>query len=210
MLEIVESSKHSVGLVARAMSQPMGTTKEKSPETANADPEEGSNKLGKKQSSPDEAKVAACKEIASDTRKRKEVEDVEEANVSKQQEDTEMNQDRGAADEMKEIEDEDDDDAPIVIGLEEAEEEAKATKKIWNATSRRRGAFRRGLVRCVMVKHEAYLKGLGPDFQEFDPLKEGQWHPGFPIASLSLADVLKAAEEAAEQLASAEQSGRVK
>ena len=210
VVEIVEGSKHSVGLVSRAMSQPMGTTGEKPPDAAGTDQTEGLGKPQKRRSSPDESPVAGSEDIAPDTSRKDEELGARNANAQNQQENREVGGDGSVADVgVEDLEDEDD-DSPIVVGMEEAEEEAKATKKIWNATSRRRGAFRRGLVRCVMVMHEAHLTKLGPDFQDYDPLKEGQWHAGFSVASLTLADVLRAAEKAAEQLAGAEQSGRIK
>ena len=209
VLEIVEGSKHSVGLVARAMSQPMGTTEEKSPDEPKAIQIEGSGKPRAEQSSLDEPKAAGSEHLAPDISKKRGDSEAREADASSLEEDTEMTEATGITNDAEGFEDEDNDNS-IVVGLEEAEEEAKASKKIWNATSRRRGAFRRGLVRCVMLLHEAHLKRLGPDFQDYDPLREGQWHAGFPVATLTLADILKAAEEAAEQLANAEQSGRVK
>ena len=105
---------------------------------------------------------------------------------------------------------EEDEEAALkaLLGIEDAEEEVKTTKKIWNATSRRRGAFRRGLVRCVMLMHEAFLRKLGA--ADFDPLREGSWHEGFPIADLPISAVLKATEDAGKQLDQFEQSGRIK
>ena len=164
MIEVVDGSKHSVGLIARAMSQGMSTK----PSLTAAD-----------SSAKAEQETEPMTEEAEDTI------DVDDLNVSEG--------DRG-----------------LGISLQESEEDAKSSKKIWNATARRRGAFRRGLVRCVMLKHEAYLKSLGQQSQEHDPLKEGRWHEKFPVASLSLAGLLKAAQEAAEQLADSEKSGRIK
>ena len=207
VLEIVESSKHSVGLVARAMSQPMGTTTEQS--SAQKDRQEEGKDFQEKQSSHQDAETASADEEVPDTSKRKAESAANSDAPILPQEDTVMTKEQRDADDVQDEEDEDT-DGPIFVSMEEAEEEAKATKKIWNATSRRRGAFRRGLVRCVMVMHEAFLKRLGADYQDYDPLKEGQWHADFPVASLSMAEVLKAAEDASEQLASAEQSGRVK
>ncbi len=213
VLEIVEGSKHSVGLIARAMSQPMGTTAEQNLEAGQADGDEEGQNAHEGGLNPEEEKLADSQKERLGTSKDMPKSEERTKKGRAQQErrgETEEEAATRISEEQEGEEDDEDMEAPIVIGLEEAEEEAKATKKIWNATSRRRGAFRRGLVRCVMVMHEAFLKQLGPDYQDFDPLKEGQWQAGFSVASLSLAEVLKAAEEAAEQLASAEQSGRVK
>lgn len=209
VVEIVDSSKHSVGLIARAMSEPSNLPMVQ-PAT---EPSKGgagkADKGGIKQNSKKPAEAArqeggtsSAKDAASHSGRVNGVsqEGAESAEESKDSEgvtDLEEEEDKGI-------------EGGVLMGLEEAEQEMKITKKIWNATSRRRGAFRRGLIRCVMLKHEAFLRSIGPEAAEFDSLKEGRWHEKFPVSSLSLAGLLKAAEEASEQLAESEASGRIK
>lgn len=176
------------------------------------------------------------------------------------------------------------------------EEEDPRERGLKNATARRRGAFRRGLVRAVMLMHDDFLAarhsakteaqrriltkvrnfpaaisdelraqaaaastdrskkaddrlkqesspdaaieppaGLMPaegtkqsstanavkpsdkeaedassQVEEYDPLREGGWHPDFPISEYSLEQVRDRSVAAAEELAEAERQGRVR
>ena len=201
VLEILEGSKNSVGLIARAMSQPACWNPDKiigadAPNGIEQPVQDARAKApgtasGKKKRSPKNA-ASSGEMCGKNEYSPKALQKPHAGN-------NEADSRRSPA------------EVPIVVlEEEEGEEDPRTSKKIWNATSRRRGAFQRGLVRCVMLAHDAYIHRVGGDWDTEDPLREGQWHKHFPLDTLSMTTVLKMAEEAAEHLAIAEQSGRVK
>jgi hypothetical protein len=88
-------------------------------------------------------------------------------------------------------------------------------RKVCNATARRRGAFRRGLVRCVMLVQDDFIKTAeqkgGHDMGGgYDALKEGSWHPGFWAAVPDQEAIMAAATRAAAELSLAEKTGNIR
>lgn len=200
VIEVMEGSKNSVGLIARAMSQPEcwygGKGKPKSsnaasvPNTNQAAGDTGHGASGKARNGRRSPKKGASQgKTASEGDSSTAATELDCADAVVKGKDA-----------LAE---------GLILDISSAED-PKTNQKIWNATSRRRGAFRRGLVRCVMLAHDAYLQRRGGEESNWDPLLEGKWHKDFPLASLSTGEALEMAEEAAAQLALAEQSGRVK
>lgn len=102
-----------------------------------------------------------------------------------------------------------------VVSEEEEEEEQEqdtAAKRVCNATARRRGAFRRGLIRCVVLVQDAFLKEAGKEGGGggYDALKEGRWHPGFWAAVPGQGEILAAAGKSAAELNLAEKTGNIR
>lgn len=224
ILEITDISRHSVGMIARAMSSKNTKDSLQSMDSGTL------AKLGKK---------ALAQKASSEK-----IDDAKEEEKGQQIRDKE-----GAQEDLS--------------GISETENSAEEDKGPQEkgrkaAISRKKGAFRRGLVRSVMLLHDAYLakqkekllnpiplteseeevpenlgiletqpvsrkkgkkgkktskktqekEALHPD--KFDPLKEGTWFLGFHIEDLKTEDLLEASIKAAQDYEQAQQNGRLR